>query len=555
MRSLPLLGALLLGFTGVAAPVRGQAAPELSKVPANAAVVVHFQAGTLYASPAMRDLRDIITKAGPRAMQIFEDRFQPGPHQLDRVTGVMMSPDLAAQNKEPAFAFIITTLADINPAGLAERMGMPTIPVTSVPFPVWADAQASIALALPEPRMMVFGTRDFVKELAIAPKGGNVAAPFQGLDKFHFGLVANMKALPAQVGEFLPPPLGSLAKANTIRATVMLHQQAKIDVQMSYNSEKDAVLAEDALRDLARQGLVELEKPRKQLLEMLEKPGRARPSTYADLPEAVGGLLGIAALNQAEELLKNPPLKRQGATLAAEITTPPGIPPVLLAASLFGTSVSVPAVGQARASAQKAQGANNLKQIGLAFHNFHDAMGYFPGDIVDKKTGKPLLSWRVAILPYIEQDALYKQFKLDEPWDSENNLKLAKTLVKVYQSPNQTVVADAQANALTHYMVFNGKGSLFPAGKKTKLANISDGTSNTILCVEAKSSCIWTKPQDLPFEVEKDFPPLDSVVGLTPAGFHALFCDGSVHWFKMDIDRKTMKLLVMPGDGNPVNIP
>ncbi len=540
---------------GVAPNVQGQAAPELSKVPANAALVVHFQAGTLYASPAMKEVRDLLAKAGPRALQVFEERFQPAPQQLDRITGVMMSPDLQGGNKEPAFGFIITTLADVNPANLPERIGIPMVTVERAPFPCWAELDGTVALALPEPRMIVFGTRDFVKELSVAPKGAKVPAPFEGLDKFHFALVANMKALPSQVGEFLPPPLGSIAKAKAIRATLMLDQVAKIDIQAVYNTEKEAVLAEDALRDLARKGLVELEQPRRQILQMLEKPGKSSPSTYADLPEALGALLGLAALNQAEELLKNPPLKRNGMNLAAEITTPPGIPPVVLAAGLIGTSMSVPAIGQARVAARHSQGANNLKQIGLAFHIFHDAMGYFPSDIVDKKTGKPLLSWRVAILPYIEQNALYQQFKLDEPWDSEHNLKLAKTLIKVYQAPTQKERTDAKGNVLTHYMAFTGKGTLYPGGKKLKMADVTDGLSNTILCVESKSPGIWTKPADIPFDAEKDFPALDSVVGLTPSGFHALLGDGSVRLFKFDLDRKTMKLLIMPADGNPINFP
>lgn len=544
--------ALLVALAGVATPVWSQSAPELSKVPANAALVVHFQAGTIYASPDMKVLREFLSKAGPSAMKVFEERFQPGPQQLDRITGIMMAPDLAAQNKEPVFGFIVTTLADVSADNLPERLGIPMVTVARAPFPCWAELDGTMALAVPESRMIVIGSRDFVKQLSLAPKGGKVPEAFEGLDKFHFALVANMKSLPAQLSEFLPPPLGTLAKANTIRATVMLNQQAKIDLQLNFPSEKDAVLAEDAVRDLARRGLVELEKPRRHMQELLIKPEKSRPSTYAELPDALTGLLGLGALNQVEEILKNPPVKRQGANLAAEITTPPGIPPVLLAAGLFGTSASVPAVGQARVAAQRAQASNHFKQIGLAYHLHHDAVGHFPTDIIDKKTGKPLLSWRVAILPYIEQQALYQQFKLDQPWDSEHNLKLAKNLVKVYQIPNQKDAVDAQGNGLTHMMVFTGKGSLFPAGKKPKIVEIPDGSSNTILCVESKVPGIWSKPGDLPFDVEKDFPAIDSIVGLTPNGFHALFCDGSVRWIKSSIDRNTMKLLIRPDDGTPI---
>src|SRR5262245_59728137 len=75
---------------------------------------------------------------------------------------------------------------------------------------------------------------------------------------------------------------------------------------------------------------------------------------------------------------------------------------------------------------------NNLKMVRLAMHNFHDAMGRFPAATAYAKNGKPLLSWRVAILPYIEEDALYRQFKLDEPWDSPHNKKLIAKMPKIY---------------------------------------------------------------------------------------------------------------------------
>ena len=81
--------------------------------------------------------------------------------------------------------------------------------------------------------------------------------------------------------------------------------------------------------------------------------------------------------------------------------------------------------------AERARSMNNLRQLMLALHNYHDAHGHFPTDIRDKD-GKPLLSWRVHILPYIEQENLYRQFKLDEPWDSEHNKKLVKSMPKVF---------------------------------------------------------------------------------------------------------------------------
>lgn len=227
---------------------------------------------------------------------------------------------------------------------------------------------------------------------------------------------------------------------------------------------------------------------------------------------------------------------------------------VLLAVGAFATMSWISLERRKQEFRQLSLGANNLKQIHLGVIGFDRGRMNLFKDITDK-TGKPLLSWRVAILPYIGGQELYHQFKLDQPWDSEHNLKLAKLPVLGFSAPHQKVRVDAQGNYLTHIMLFTGKGSLFSEGKGTSIHDIPDGMSKTILLVEAKSPCIWTKPQDIPFDIDKEFPPLDSVVGIHPEEFSALICDGSVHQFKMSLDRETMKSLIVPDDGKPASVP
>src|SRR6185436_18638182 len=96
--------------------------------------------------------------------------------------------------------------------------------------------------------------------------------------------------------------------------------------------------------------------------------------------------------------------------------------------------------------------SNNLKQIALAFHNYESAYGCFPPPAITDAQGKALLSWRVAILPYIEEDALYKQFRMNEAWDSPHNKKLLSKMPKIYASPTGKV---AEPNA-TCYQIFTG---------------------------------------------------------------------------------------------------
>jgi len=189
---------------------------------------------------------------------------------------------------------------------------------------------------------------------------------------------------------------------------------------------------------------------------------------------------------------------------------------------------------------------NNLKQIALAFHNYaaanNDAL---PSDIYSAD-GKPLLSWRVAVLPYVEADNLYKQFKLDEPWDSDNNKKLIEMMPKLYAP----VRGKAKAGH-TFYQTFTGKDTLFgDKGALFKISTIPDGTSNTALIVEAGETVIWSKPADLVFDQKKTLPKLGGLFG---GELNVVRCDGSVIRVKKDFDEAEMKKLIMPADGNVID--
>jgi uncharacterized protein (TIGR03067 family) len=196
------------------------------------------------------------------------------------------------------------------------------------------------------------------------------------------------------------------------------------------------------------------------------------------------------------------------------------------------------------------QSANNLKQIGLAMHNYHDTFNNFPAHAIYSKDGKtPLLSWRVAILPYIEQVALYQQFKLDEPWDSEHNKKLIAQMPKIYEP----VGLGKSGENRTYYQVVTGPKTLFNGSKMARIASITDGTSNTILAVEAKDPVIWTKPDDvvLPPKVGDKMPELG---GMFTTGMNLLFCDGSIHWVRKEINPPTLRALISPAGGEVINL-
>jgi hypothetical protein len=216
----------------------------------------------------------------------------------------------------------------------------------------------------------------------------------------------------------------------------------------------------------------------------------------------------------------------------------------IAAAAPIGAALLLPAVAKAREAARTAQETNALRQFALAALNNESATKMLPDDIRGKD-GKPLLSWRVRVLPYLEQQQLYNQFKLDEPWDSPNNRPLLDQMPVIYQSPS-----GGPANK-TRFLGFKGEHTLFPPEGKMQLRKITDGTSNTLLFVEVipDKAVEWTKPADIDFDPAKPFAGLQSPQGF----FLAAFCDGSVQRLSLGIGDEAMKALVTPAGGEAVD--
>lgn len=191
------------------------------------------------------------------------------------------------------------------------------------------------------------------------------------------------------------------------------------------------------------------------------------------------------------------------------------IVPVLVALLL-------PAVQQAREAARRTQCSNNQRQIALALHNYHSANGAFPPAYTVDEAGNRLHSWRVLILPYMGQQALYSTFDLEEPWDSSQNLAAAQSMPPVYACPSSP-----SSGSSTSYMAIVGPNTALKPGTDrgglgTKLSDITDGTSNTVLFVESTSSVPWTEPDDI--DVNK----LNSVGSNHTGIYNAAMADGSV---------------------------
>jgi serine/threonine protein kinase len=217
------------------------------------------------------------------------------------------------------------------------------------------------------------------------------------------------------------------------------------------------------------------------------------------------------------------------------------------------TGLATPAVQSARSAARRALSTNHIKQLGLAVHNFNSARAHLPQQAIFSKDGKPLLSWRVALLPYLDQAVLYQKFKLDEPWDSPHNRALLKYMPLVYMPAEESPSAEPYT---TFYQVFVGTnsaiGPLFEPNPNFKVrisGGCPDGTSGTFLIVEGGTPVPWTKPADIKYDPDK---PLPKLGGVFKDGIVAGFGDGSVRFLARDLDEEMIRALITRNGGEPV---
>jgi hypothetical protein len=210
------------------------------------------------------------------------------------------------------------------------------------------------------------------------------------------------------------------------------------------------------------------------------------------------------------------------------------------------------ALAQGFQKGQETQTLAHLKQIGIAFQNYHATHNSFPVR-TGEPTGKSRLSWRVEILPYIEEQTLYKEFKTDEDWDSPHNKKLLEKMPDLYRDPRFQTKESKPTT--THFQGFIGDGGVLgvPGGAALGLISNSNGASNTLLVVEAGNAVPWTKPEDLVHDPNKPVPPLGGPKG-SPF-FCAVFCDGTVRRIPSTADEKTLRYMIQWDNPTPFVMP
>jgi hypothetical protein len=198
----------------------------------------------------------------------------------------------------------------------------------------------------------------------------------------------------------------------------------------------------------------------------------------------------------------------------------------------------------------KIRSLNNLKMIGLNIHNYGMKYKAFPpAYLADHKNGKPLLSWRVLLLPYLGEQELYKQFHLKEPWDSEHNKKLVAQMPEIYKTPGSAATAQGKTN----YLAVRGPDSILCNATPNNFASVRDGLTKTVMVVEVSDARAveWTRPDDFAFDPQN---PIEGLVGLRQDGFLVLSADASACFIPSSVSAVIVNGWFDKSDGNSVEV-
>jgi hypothetical protein len=513
-----LLGLALLPLPGdlpaaAQPPAKAEPAAALRYVPADAALFLYVDAAQIWDSPLVRDIRKADAKTFDQLAATTRAEFGLTPDDLKSV--VLFVPKITGPQDVNSIGVVVTFKKGYDKDKLA-RGAEQLLP---------GDLKAKVMAVNDHTALVLLNLGEEYARPRPADRPGPLSPVLAAAATGKHAAVAGvtLENLPEEIrGDDVPPdlrPFQTLSKAQTITATLDLGKTIDLDVRVKATTAGHAADCEKAL------GL---------LLALIQEA----------LGEGVKEFEKEPGLKELVTLLKAADTAAKGAkftTLGTESRLSVSLPADLPFAAAF-----LAAKQKVQDAAAASVSSNNLKQIALAMHIYHDAHGAFPPAAVCDKDAQPLLSWRVLILPYIEEDELYKQFKLDEPWDSEHNKKLLPKMPKVYAIPGKTQPGDTD----THYRVFVGKGAAFEWIMGTKLLSITDGTSNTLLAVTAAEAVPWTKPDELDFDPEKD---MTKLIGAVVNGkVQVAMCDGSVRTWAKIPDRKTLNALVTRAGGEVI---
>jgi hypothetical protein len=518
--------------------------PDLALVPEDGLGFVHVRVSELWGHESLKDVRDILKKAGEKNIAEFDKRFGGLASNVERIT-MWMGPTRSKYEIESDALFIVRFL---KPADMAQvrKLLVPDAKEKKGKVHTWYEDGLGACVLIADDRTIALGAKAEIARLAdgVASKTSplrDALAVAAGDRPIVLGL--NPALLPVDwlkdLLSELPKEFHSLLKTETITASYDLVGDGHIHLRAKYPDEAAAEASLKAIKSPDGPVRKLIASSRKDLEELIFEPKKLEPIL---LPLMAAAPIGLGVLNRAEEIIASDKLRRDGTVIELTLEMPTGSKTILVPAAL-ATGAGIGTYATQWREMAMAKQTNDLRQMLLGMHNYHDTNGQAVAAITDAD-GKPLLSWRVALLAYIEEDNLAKQMKLDEPWDSEHNKKFIDKMPKIFAIDNvKTEVG------YTHYRTFVGEKAPWAFNRPLNIAGIPDGSSNTVIFVQAKDPVIWTKPDELIADGKLAIQPrLLFRDGRTVVGFG----DGTARVLKESIEEKIWKLLIDPADGEVI---
>ncbi len=214
----------------------------------------------------------------------------------------------------------------------------------------------------------------------------------------------------------------------------------------------------------------------------------------------------------------------------------------MLACGGILAALLLPAVQAAREAARRSQSTNNMKQIGLALHNYIDTYGELPPAVVRDENGNALYSGRVLLLPFLEQAAVFNSFDKSKAWDAPENSHMKAVRIPTFEDPSSP-----SNSPRTDYFFITGPSAMFEDGKAIRFRDVTDGLSNTVWLIEGNQGPVhWAEPKDFDIGQLGTLPP-----GYHPGGNIVAMGDGSVRFVSKSVDPLTWRAL-LTRDGSEV---
>lgn len=452
----------------------------------------------------------------------------------------------------PQFGLVITTLEDFDPDKMDPSLLMPSGPVTQQNRKLYPlaipDSPVDMVLEMVNSRTALISDPLMLQAMGKSPQGAGPLADLMKknpIGSAHGQIVfaaQPLRPIAQQIANNpppdVPPQLRELVQGIALINAVVI----RLKVDNGGLVTRTEVLADDAPSAAKLHSATEsaIDFAKIQVLAGIEQ------TMASNEPGPINDALQSYLKRMIEEMVTSyrPKLSNDRVVLDYRADTSFATTGVLV-------GLLLPAVQASREAARRMSSSNNLKQIGLAMHNYHDTFGRFPPAAITSANGEPLLSWRVALLPFVEEMELYDKFKLDEPWNSEHNILLMDKMPRVF-SDSSLGVPPGIGNGLTNYHLAIGDGLLIHPTAKSGFRDVIDGTSNTIMSIAGNQESLrpWTSPDYLEISLDD---PLAYVK--RPNGFEVGFTDASVRRITADIVVETFKALLTRSGREVINNP